>query len=344
MTIDSTKDIQTSGGVKGPITVPTAGATVQEGGAVDEAFEQIIRSFIAPDADNNTNEEELFAAVVGERIQHVKGGDVRDIYTQLFNAELEISKATDGSLSYEDASRAALQDMVAGKYLSDTEATKIHGEAFAAAQLDDNHDLLFDGKGGEGDATIAVQSMEAALITAKLMLNQFDSGVKSADPMSLIGSTRGFDLATLRALAPTAPPTLVEEEVPLEEEEIPLAEPKRKHPKDADLSAETIEPNGTRIDGRGGYVYRPESRKDGNLVVVMNEEFQDKIKKVVIRDAAGNEIESGSFDGVGHRGRSRFRFSKRGEEYGEDITVEFRMKGGEGSKKLKIKNSGEEHN
>ncbi len=80
--------------------------------------------------------------------------------------------------------------------------------------------------------------------------------------------------------------------------------------------------------GAGGFLWKPISDSNGNLVVLMPSEISSEVESVVIKDKNGNVLESGKFSAIANGGRAHFRFSKPGSAYGQSVTVEAKLKNG----------------
>ncbi len=81
-------------------------------------------------------------------------------------------------------------------------------------------------------------------------------------------------------------------------------------------------PVGREVDGPGGFLWKPVSESDGNLVVLLPPELKGQVSSVEIQDAAGNTIDTGRFSGdQKNGGRPHFRFDKPGSAYGEGLTA-----------------------
>ncbi|MGI6523943.1 MAG: hypothetical protein ACOX2O_01410 [Bdellovibrionota bacterium] len=144
-------------------------------------FNSILSGLVQPDSANNVNEEELFASLLTERIAKLKGNDAAAEYQELLETEKGLIQRADGYVSYETAAKNALSKMVASESLSKEEADQVHAEAFEGAQLDDNLEALYDGRGSENDPTIAIMSMDSALEMARLRIEAFNDGSQTAD-------------------------------------------------------------------------------------------------------------------------------------------------------------------
>jgi hypothetical protein len=139
-------------------------------------FTGFIEGVLTPDAANKVNEEELFSALVQERVKNAKGDETLKKFQETLTQVKESMKRPDGAVPVEDATKAALIRAREAGILTKEEADKIYSEAFEAAQLDDNKELLYDGKGGGNDPTIAVAAMEQALLLSSGMIEKFNSG------------------------------------------------------------------------------------------------------------------------------------------------------------------------
>ena len=137
-----------------------------------------LRSVLTPDKAGLVNEEQLFAGIAEERIKISKGTDI----ATRFHERFELAKSRIGKKAnvIENAARRALNFLTKHGLLSSKEATKIHSEAFAAAQIDENKDKLFDSIGGGKDTTVATKNIDQAVNLAADRLNAFDSGNTSA--------------------------------------------------------------------------------------------------------------------------------------------------------------------
>jgi hypothetical protein len=144
------------------------------------SFEGSLKEFLTPLSSEQISEEELFSALVQERVQALKGESGLAEYNALFDASKSAMQKTDGYIPFEDATKAALLAFSAGGGISADEATTIYSQSFAAAQLDDNTSVLFDDRGGKNDPTMAVASMEQALLLAHSKLTSFDNGEETA--------------------------------------------------------------------------------------------------------------------------------------------------------------------
>lgn len=74
------------------------------------------------------------------------------------------------------------------------------------------------------------------------------------------------------------------------------------------------------VDGPGGFLWKPASESDGNLVVLLPPELKGNVDSVRIEDASGNTVASGRFAGDNKNGgRPHFRFDKPGAAFGNNV-------------------------
>lgn len=145
------------------------------------SFADVLSDFLPEGTTEKINEEQLFSAILAERIEGMKGSDALESYQEAFEKQLSALQYGNGYIPVEDAARAALKVLVEEDVLSLEEAESIHAQAFQAAQLDENKDALYDSLG----KTMAVSMVEMALESSTDMLTAFDSGEKDAGRMSL---------------------------------------------------------------------------------------------------------------------------------------------------------------
>ena len=74
--------------------------------------------------------------------------------------------------------------------------------------------------------------------------------------------------------------------------------------------------------GGGGFLWKPVSDSNGNLVVLLPSQYNGKVKSVSVNG------EQGSFSGIANGNRSHWRFSKPGAAYGANARVVAATSGG----------------
>ena len=273
-------------------------------------FEKLLKGLVKVNQENKVSEEALFAGVVRERVSKLKGEDVAKEYDTLLDKAK--GAATRGDfVAMEEATKSALKELRSQSKLSAEEADQVYSESFAASQLDGNVEALFDDRGGVGDSTIAVDTMEAALLAARTMVEKFDSKEQQASKRSLDeaaagkgSASSGISIASLLGSSTSAGA-------------------------DASAVADSTTPQGTTVDGPNGFLFKPIAESNGNLAVLAPEALKGLVDSVVLKDLAGNELDRGNSTGYGDAGtREKFSFSKPGGNYPKDLTVEIHMQDG----------------
>jgi hypothetical protein len=298
---------QINGAAQTSASVPNATTQTAPPPAAESqgSFESFVKGLLSPGSDGSVSEEELFAALTGERIGAAKGSEALAKYTEAFEAEKRARQKPDGYIPFEDAAKGALATLVQSGVVTQEEGDKIYSEAFSAAQLDSNTAVLFDDRGGAGDPTIAVETMEKALLLSKAAIESFTSGQTKAEARSYaeLSATKATILGGSSAPHSASPPTAT-------------------HSSSGSVS------QGSAIDGGGGFLFKPISDSDGKLAILSTERLAGKISEVVLK-LGDKEIETGRYTGNGNGGRDHFRFSKSGGNYPKDLVVEMVLKNGE---------------
>ena len=286
---------------------------------VSSEFDTFMRGILKADGENNVNEEELFASLVVERIKVLKGQAAADEFRGVLETHKGLNKGTGGYIFVETAARNALKEYQASGKLSQEEADKIHSEAFEAAQLDQYKTALFDSIGGANDPTRAVASMEAALLSAQTLLNKFDSGELKASSRPVGGDypAMGTEPIATRGLSAS-------------EAELATLPVEDGDPNIGVKEAGEFRPRGNKLDGNEGMLWKPHSHTTGKLIMMLPHSYTKQVASITLRDAEGNKIESGRYfsTGGGPTGREKWVFSKGGDRYPDDITVNIKFKDG----------------
>ena len=273
--------------------------------AISAEFDKLLKASLSPDSKNEVSEEELFAAIAKERIEALKGTEVAKKFADLLKTEKSSLAAADGFAPAEQATINALKKLVDSKELTADEGSQIYSEAFTAAQLDGNNSALFDSRGGPGDPTMAMATLEVALKQARSVVEKLASGEATLELKSLAnaaanGKTGAFAAATLAS----------------------------------DTGATTggdFSPNGTVVDGPEGFLFKPVTNNEGKLAVLLGQNITGNVSSVVIKDSLNSVIENGILksEGIKETGREKWTFSKTGSSYPKDITVEVTLSSGE---------------
>ncbi len=158
----------------------TTSSTAPAQTSVNTGFGGFLTGVLTPDSANKVNEEDLFSAIVQERVKNAKGDEALAKFQETLTKAKDSVRKPNGHVPIEDATKAALIQAREAGLLTKEEADKIYSEAFAAAQLDDNKEVLYDGRGGANDPTIAVAAMEQALLLAGGIIDKFTNGSLTA--------------------------------------------------------------------------------------------------------------------------------------------------------------------
>lgn len=148
-------------------------------------FDSTLKALISPTDGTKVSEEDLFSALVQERIKKTKGEGALTEFKTIFESAKNRLRKADGYVPVEDATKAALKEFRDTSKISKDEADSIYSQAFAGAQLDQNTNALYDGRGGPSDPTIAVAEMEQALLLSGAIIGKYDSGSETAALRSL---------------------------------------------------------------------------------------------------------------------------------------------------------------
>ncbi len=269
-------------------------------------FDKLLKATLAPDKSNKVSEEELFAAVIRERLEALKGKDTAEQFTAALNAESAKLQGPDGFIPMEQAAINALKKLVTDKSLSEDEGSQVYSEAFAAAQLDDNKNALFDSRGGPGDPTMAMATLDIALKQARGFIESFVS-----DPSTLTLKSLADAKANGKAGFSAANGALGGES--------------------GVASFDAFTPNGTAVDGPEGFLFKPITNNEGKLAVLLGQNLTGNISSVRIKDSLNTILEEGKLQsaGIKETGREKWNFSKQGGKYPKDITVEVTLSSGE---------------
>lgn len=289
-------------------TSPTEESQTSE---VSGEFDTLLKSILGKDDQQSVSEEELFAALLQERVTALKGAETGAKFAELMNESRAALTKPDGYFSYEDSAKASLRALRDGGDLTAEEADKLYSEAFSAAQLDGDTSALFDDRGGPGDATVATQVLEQALLASRVMIEKYTNGEEEAAARSLDEASNTNvpgAAAGLHSSMTASPATGIS---------------------DPSLALSTIEPNGNTFDGPNGFLFKPISDNQGTLAILMPEVLAYKVAGVTLRDSLGEVVEEGVSFGYGEPGtREKFSFTQQGGSYPKDLIVEVRLHDG----------------
>jgi hypothetical protein len=179
-----------------PKAAAPAGAAPQESQSGLEAY---LAKLTGSSKPVTVNEEQLFASILHNRIASSKGEGLAKQFDTLLTTKLTEHTRADGVVFVEDAARAVLREMAGSGQLTEAEAESFHGQAFQAAQLDDNTTALYDSLGATSSTAVTATAIEKALD----MLLKFDKGELPPAKLSLSYEQSQTD-ATISAAGLTA--------------------------------------------------------------------------------------------------------------------------------------------
>ncbi|MBM3460513.1 MAG: hypothetical protein FJX76_00235 [Armatimonadetes bacterium] len=81
-------------------------------------------------------------------------------------------------------------------------------------------------------------------------------------------------------------------------------------------------------DAPAGFLWKPTSDSDGNLVILLPPNYAGKVQSVRVLSPDGQVLDEGKFSGVGNGDRPHFRFKKPGASFPNGSQVEITMNDG----------------
>ncbi len=167
----------------------TASQSSQAKGSAE--FDTTLKALLGSDSASKVSEEEVFSALIQERIGKMKGEESLSAFKGFLAESKERLRKPDGFIPIEDATKDALRRFRDAGKISAEEADSAYSQAFAGAQLDANKNALYDNRGGPGDSTMAVAAMEEALLSSRTQFAAFDDGSATAEGRSLDEASAG---------------------------------------------------------------------------------------------------------------------------------------------------------
>ena len=147
----------------------------------NSSFYTMLSGFLKTDSDGRINEEQLYSALLNQRMFSKKGEYAATAYQKLFETNKNALKRSDGYIPVEKAASSSIKQMVQSGVLTENEAISINAQAFKAAQLDGDTNYIYDSRG----STVAVALIESALNSAEERINSYDSGKATAGTLNL---------------------------------------------------------------------------------------------------------------------------------------------------------------
>lgn len=284
-------------------------STVTDSSSTESTEEFSISMLTAMVGATQINEEQLYMAIIGQKLNQVNS-EAATFFNTAARTVMEQQQVEGPFVCEEEASKSALQATVEAGLIDQTTAEQINGEAFAAAQLDDNLEFLFDGSGSGDDPTIAVTDIETAYGKAKAALDKMAKGELTAAP-------RALDLPSDTAVLAGEAETEAAEEG---------GESEESSAEEVSESSSGGRTGPQSLDGPGGFLWKPESITDGNLGVLLPSSMAGTVDRVEIHSALPateeTKVEQGNYSGQEpDSGRPLYRFSEPGEAYGQNLYV-----------------------
>lgn len=256
-------------------------------------FSDFMRNALGGYGKEMISEEDLFAVLVQQRLEEVSP-EASGMYATELKKEIGALRRGDGYVNMEKAAVNALKAVVDSGAIDETEGNRVYSEAFMGAQLDDNHNELWDDRGSATDPTMAVASLEEALMKVELFAQGLASGeIEVASGSYLNGSTGESSVGSSSG---------------------------------ASSSGHGTSSGSQGLDGAGGFLWKPTSESDNKLVVLLPEALRGAISKVEIHSSLPpsdiTKLGEGRFAGDTMNGnRPHFRFDKPGSSYGSNVHV-----------------------
>jgi len=281
------------------LTPDTSASTSSKSSSFDGAkFETFLKESLGGEEAGQVSEEALFASLLQQRVETLKGAEVGMSFSAMMDGKKAEMMKADGFVPLEDAATGALRELRASGLLTAEESDQVYSEAFQAAQLDDNTEVLYDDRGGAGDPTIAVSDYGTAMASAKGLLEQIHSGAVTVASRFLDGVSSAAGALTSGGIS-----------------SIPMGGT-------SSATGGVVTPTGNTFDGENGFLFKPISENQGTLAVLLPEAYKGMVSGVTVMDPLGNVLDDGVSTGYGEEGtREKFSFSKKGEEYPSDLTV-----------------------
>ncbi len=262
-------------------------------------FSDFIRNALGSYGKEMISEEDLFAVLIEQRL-----GDVSEEASEMYATELQKEMAAirrgDGYVNMEKAAIGALRTVVESGMIDEAEGERVYGEAFMGAQLDSDTNELWDDRGSANDPTIAIASIEEALMKVEMFMNGLTSGdIEVVQRPLSSGSTGESSMGSSGSHASSG-------------------------------STGEVASNGMHrpqsMDGSGGFLWKPVSESDKKLVVLLPEALRGVVSRVEIHSSLPpsdvTKLGEGRFAGDTMNGnRPHFRFDKPGSAYGKDVHV-----------------------
>jgi hypothetical protein len=140
------------------------------------SFESLLRQVLPHSSGNKVSEEELFSALIYERMHKIVGDDAAEHYRNKLGKAGSTGRTSSDTVLSEKVALSALKDTAKKLQISDRQADAVYSQAFDAANFDSIKDALYDRYSSKGDPTIALAKTESAINSAKKTIEKMERG------------------------------------------------------------------------------------------------------------------------------------------------------------------------
>jgi hypothetical protein len=227
------------------------------------------------------------------------------------------------SKSSPEATLLSIADALMGLTTSTMQKPRGQGRMYARIErLVDSLSRLVDAFATFRGATEQQPAVSGAAVSGASAANAI-----SAQPQGVQDTTSALTPTTSQSADPTAAtPTIdMTPSVDTDPPAVAVTEP----------SAEVVTPRpapfdlGSLLPKGGGFLWKPISDKNGDLVVLLPKKLTGKVQEVRVLSADGKKtLGKGKYSGIGNGDREHFRFSKPGSAYPDRSIVYIKLEDG----------------
>jgi hypothetical protein len=263
------------------------------------------------------SEAQLFGAVMSDKIADHTSPEVAKEFRKNFRQAKRYERERAGERGIVNAAMRSLDMLIAGGKISQDCARVLTNESWTLSQLDENpnnvarrSEMGMDVSRSCGveqynqkNALYQIGELSLTEVSAEMLSSQRDSS--SAHPQTKVAGVRNSTAAdTIREVS----------------------------------NSQSVAPQfGSSPIYQRGFLFKPFSDSNGNVVILMPPSLTGKVRNVSIQSREG--IESGAYGGVGNGFREHFRFRKPGNGYAPDLSIVVMLHDGT-SHKVTIPNPG----
>lgn len=344
---ESTIPVQTpvtsgNSSTSGTTSTGSTTATVTSTTSTDDEFATFMKKALGKDSNSEVSEEELYAGLLERGLQQ-ESSDAADAFRTAKTFYMQELRRGDGYVCVEEVAKASIQAVVKAGKITKDKAELINGEAFAGAQLDDNKEKLYDNRGGPGDPTKAVATLEQALFGARTIfvksstqtLSGSTTTTTKAEPKALdydssTGSGSKFPTAdSLEGLLPPGFTDVLGEDTSSSGTTTEKSSTTSTESSAASTSTSAALPSSTGTvtkvsTGPAGFSWTPED-SSGHVSLILPHALAGLLDRVEIYSdlpaSPSLKLEEALYSGADSNGNLRYSLSKSGASYGNNIYV-----------------------